>query len=507
MPQRQVVVDDTDPAIHYGPSGWFVADAETLNGIGNFGPIYNSSSHGTSTDNSTLSFAFNGTSISVMGTINVVTDANNVTDPTWDCFLDQIEIESPNPTFKFPENNWVLCEQPQIAAGSHVLTVQVHSKGQAFYLDNLLYTPTPDVTFPSAVLVYPNTDTSVNFGGGWSSLAFENSTQTTGAQVSLNFIGTSVSMYGFVPTELPHNATTASYTIDAPHNLVVTYGGDNTKTPLVVSSFYVTNFSATATSRSTSDSPSRTSSSSSSASPVSQKKSPTGAIIGGILGCVAVLAILAGVAFWCRKRRQRLAEQNRRTSANPYPYPLSMSEAAPSVLPPSTGPPYAYAAVPFADNAHPYVYPDAPSATTSSGGVRSQTGSNSEATNNNNYHGPYMHPAAPLPLTDTVTTSSRSRGTHSHSHNESHSTSIPSSHGQEPVPFPFSSPYPASLPPEIARKHRGEFASAVGTNTNINAPQQQERPVVVRHHQDSGVRLNSEPETRIVELPPDYTRE
>lgn len=58
---RRIVVDDTDPSIQYGPNGWYVADPTKLNGLGNFGPIFNGSSHATTTSGSALSFNFNGT--------------------------------------------------------------------------------------------------------------------------------------------------------------------------------------------------------------------------------------------------------------------------------------------------------------------------------------------------------------------------------------------------------------------------------------------------------------
>ncbi|KAF8181447.1 hypothetical protein K438DRAFT_1841151 [Mycena galopus ATCC 62051] len=55
---RSVVVDDTDPAITYSPEGWFVANPSVLT-QGNWGPIYNGTSHATSS-NATLCFSFNG---------------------------------------------------------------------------------------------------------------------------------------------------------------------------------------------------------------------------------------------------------------------------------------------------------------------------------------------------------------------------------------------------------------------------------------------------------------
>jgi hypothetical protein len=202
-PPRQRVIDDTDPDVQYGPNGWALADPSTLN-VGNFGPIFQGTSHA-ATSNTTLSYTFNGTlsssfrrgptslcigtAITVFGTIMVTTDANNVTDPSWDCFVDEIKISNPQPTFKFPENNWVLCEQPQISSGSHILTIQVQSKAHPFYFDYLVYTPHPGASFESAVLIYPNTDPSVSFGSGWSAFGSENGTNSNGAQVAVNFHG------------------------------------------------------------------------------------------------------------------------------------------------------------------------------------------------------------------------------------------------------------------------------------------------------------------------------
>ncbi|KAJ6580520.1 hypothetical protein DFH09DRAFT_1275671 [Mycena vulgaris] len=158
---RQVVVDDTDPAIQYGAQGWFVADPSRLQ-AGNFGPIYNGTSTTASTDSS-FSFAFNGTSILVQGSIIVSTDANNVTDPTWSCTVDGIEINNPNPTFPFPENNWALCEQDTMTLSPHNLTVQIKSKGQPFYFDSLIYTPPPDAFIQSAVLLYSDVDPALSY--------------------------------------------------------------------------------------------------------------------------------------------------------------------------------------------------------------------------------------------------------------------------------------------------------------------------------------------------------
>ncbi|KAJ7231995.1 hypothetical protein C8J57DRAFT_1480807 [Mycena rebaudengoi] len=523
---RKVAVDDTDPAIRYGANGWFVVDAASLN-VGNFGPIYNATSHGTSTSGSSFTFPFDGTSITVLGTIFIATDANNATDPTWDCFVDKVKIASPNPTFKFPENNWVLCDAPELLPGSHVLSVTVQSKGKTFFLDQLTYTPPSGAAIDSAVLIYPNTDPAVSYGSGWGPLAYENITQSKGAQVALNFFGTSVSLFGFIPTELPHDPASASYTIDggqpvtfpldglsskdsatsynhlffqtptlkpAFHNLVITHDGDQTKTPLVVASFYVTNGTISKTTATSPDSPA------SSAGSPRTTHSSTAAIVGGTIGCLALLVIIAGLAFWCRKRRRRVAELKEHTSPEPFPmshsgdaaYPVTAAGAPPpSVAAPGSGSPYGYSAVPA--TGYPYSYP----AAASSGVVNSGTQSHGDVSSGRNNNFPYAHTPLSLPSTDATS----AHGTHSRGPSSSNSQPVsqPSAeHGHDPVA--------AVGYPRIPSDHGSQGASRKVREAAANAAP--ERPVVLRHHQDSGVRLpppqpGQPPE--VVELPPGYT--
>ncbi|KAJ7121026.1 hypothetical protein C8R44DRAFT_671777 [Mycena epipterygia] len=529
---RRIVVDDTDPSIQYGPNGWYVADPTKLNALGNFGPIFNGSSHATTTSGSALSFNFNGTSISVLGTIAITTGANNVTDPTWACFIDEIPIENPQPTFQFPENNWLLCDQSKIAAGSHVLTIQVQSKGQPFYLDNILYTPLPGTIVDSAIVEYTNTDPSVSFGTGWQSLGGENVTQTAGAQVALNFHGTSVSLLGYIPNELSHTASAASYTIDggppidfvlnglatanaateynallfttnkltaATHNLVVTYAGDSTKTPLVVSTFYVTNASTPST---TTSSPNTSASYDLSNTPVSHTtNTPIGAIVGGIVGCLAILALLVGLFFWCRRRRRNNEEQVRRRSANPFT--TSVVDTVPASV---SGVQYSYAAVPGSP-AQPY--------------VDSSTGATGPTY-------PYMHPASPFPPTDTTSSrggshafvgSSSGGGSHAHNLSASYTDSVQDLAAWVPAVYP---PTPGSSSSDggtRSRKHEHELMASMALNAPMIAADapltpnrgNAQKPVVMMHHQDSGVRLPPAPsllsEPEIVDLPPGYSRD
>ncbi|KAF7376853.1 hypothetical protein MSAN_00102800 [Mycena sanguinolenta] len=355
-PLRRLIVDDTDLDIQYEPNGWFVADPSTLT-AGNYGPIYKESSHAT-TSNASLTFSFNGTEIEVRGTIKISKNSTtNVTDPTWDCFVDGEKISNPDPTFQLPQNNWLLCEQSTLAEGSHVLTVQVQSKGRPFYFDYLKYMPPPDASFETAVLCYPNTDPSLSFSSGWRSLVDgAKVTNEYGSQVTLSFQGTSVMSFGTIPNGVPQNKTWATYTIDggqpvnftlnglaspqstteyfaplfttpavpsANHSLVITYGGDDQHTPLTVQGFYVTNTSTVAES----SSPESSSTPSPSAPPASSstKHTSSGAVTGGVVGGIVFLALLAALAFfYSKRRRQRRLDF---TSANPYPMSMANNDA------------------------------------------------------------------------------------------------------------------------------------------------------------------------------------
>ncbi|KAJ7660428.1 hypothetical protein B0H17DRAFT_1145045 [Mycena rosella] len=158
-----VLVDDTDPAIQYGLEGWFVADVSKLNN-GTFGPVFNGTSHATVSSNSTLSYPFTGTSIIVYGTIDVSTDANNVTDPTWNCFLDGIQIPSQTLHSTFQRTTG-RCVSSPILPPPFDHSSQV--AGQPFYFDSLVYTPAPDAVLPSAVLVYNGGDPALKYSPGW----------------------------------------------------------------------------------------------------------------------------------------------------------------------------------------------------------------------------------------------------------------------------------------------------------------------------------------------------
>ncbi|KAF7313975.1 Peroxidase [Mycena chlorophos] len=349
---RKRLVDDADQSIRYGGTrAWSVVGSSTLT-AGNFGAVYGGSSHKT-TENATMSFSFNGTSMEVWGTLAVKSVAN-VTDPTWDCLIDGIKIPyGGNESFPFPENNYPLCTQDAIVPGPHTLEIRVYSAGTPFFLDYLTYLPLPEDTFDSAVLLYNGTDPAVSYTDGWDTFGGENATDVHGAQVRVDFHGTSASMYGFVPNERPHNATWATYKVDqakpvnftlnglssdetqynvlmfatpplenTQHSLVVTYGGDNQHTPLVLQNFYVTNVSEPFFNLSSSTS----ASSSATSKPSARSHTPVGAIAGGVVAGVLVLIAIASFLLWRRRRRKAMEVP----STLPRPFLMGMTESDPS---------------------------------------------------------------------------------------------------------------------------------------------------------------------------------
>ncbi|KAJ6481871.1 hypothetical protein C8R45DRAFT_1003328 [Mycena sanguinolenta] len=538
---RSIVIDDTDLSIQYGSTGWFLADPSKLNTLGNFGPLYNDTSHGTSVD-ATLNFPFNGTSISVLGTIAITTNANNVTDPTWDCYVDQVKIANPNPTFGSPENWWGLCDTSGLSSGFHILTINVQSNGQPFYLDQIIYTPLPTVEYDVAVVEYTNTDPAVSFGTGWQEWGVQNVTQTTGAQVALNFHGTQASLYGYVPKELPHNSTTGSYTIDggpaiaftlsgltaqsatvynnlffqtntltsASHNLVVTYAGDTTKTPLAVGSFYVTNTSAPSPSNSPTSSAPGNPAQSDSTSNMKTKSSPVGAIAGGIVGCLAVLAIAIGLVFWCRRRRSRQVDSIQHTAANPFG--MSATDTFPSSLPSAQ---YSYASVPATYGSSQYLQPE----TLGSPVPQPQQLQSTTMTTAYPYAPPISSSSASQLAADGRPSTSIPPST-SHAHTLSNSSANLSGTGSVHNAATGQYPTPASSVPSegggsvLSRKRERELATSAALATPSQMPLtpqrgERSRPTLVQQHQDSGIRLHSPPlpvsELGYIDLPPGYS--
>ncbi|KAJ3554356.1 hypothetical protein NP233_g12439 [Leucocoprinus birnbaumii] len=221
-PGRWVVVDDTDVQEGITYNGNWFRDVGSQDGVGNFGPPYLGTLHGITT-NGSLSFPFSGTAVDVFGTNNE-TNFNTDPDPTWECFIDDISI-SRYPPSQLVENNWKFCGTSGLPDGNHTLkvNVQVKSPSQTFWFDKIRYIPSPSLSLENRTILVDSSDPAVQYDAQWSALG-DNANMTTKSSsiATVNFVGVSVSWYAYIPTELPHNGTRASWSIDG--------GQDNTFT-------------------------------------------------------------------------------------------------------------------------------------------------------------------------------------------------------------------------------------------------------------------------------------
>ncbi|KAF9458806.1 hypothetical protein BDZ94DRAFT_1300969 [Collybia nuda] len=340
---RAVVIDDTDPNIKYEGEGWF-QDNVSQDDLGNFGPTYEHTLHGTKA-NSSLTYTFQGTSIEIWGTTDLAKISAGVFDPSWECFVDKISVGATK-SFEYAENNWNLCGQNNLPDGIHEIVINVNSAGQVFWVDRIVYAPSPSLSLNAAVILVENHDTGINLDSKWQALGDEAAmTQTMSSIATFIFTGTSVSWVGYIPTELPHNASFATYSVDGgppivftlrglppgfpnsiynqvfftarnlsagSHSLVVTHQGTSAQTPLTLNFLYV-NTTLTPTT-STVSSPSGLSSGSN-ISPTSHELPPsnrppdlttgttvlTRVLVGSVIGGV-LFVVLTVLLFWKYKR-------------------------------------------------------------------------------------------------------------------------------------------------------------------------------------------------------------
>lgn len=199
---RHVVVDDTDPRVQYSGS-WFL-DQGSQDGFGIYGPEYNHTLHGTNANNAGIAFSFNGmfnlyslraplneltagTSVRVYGSMNTVDQKA----PTWDCFVDKINIGSlPPQATSEHDNNFILCDLAQVADGQHTIVVNTTSAGPTFWFDSIIYAPSPSDSLDTVVLQIQNQDPSIVFGNGWINNGdITNLTNITGSALTFKFNG------------------------------------------------------------------------------------------------------------------------------------------------------------------------------------------------------------------------------------------------------------------------------------------------------------------------------
>ncbi|KAH6890045.1 hypothetical protein BKA70DRAFT_1409027 [Coprinopsis sp. MPI-PUGE-AT-0042] len=349
-PPRRVIVDDLDPLVQFDGGGWFsVNDAK--DGLGNFGPTYLSTQHGTNSS-AQLSFTFDGSVVKLFGTNNPRSDL----DPDWDCLVDGENIGKTDPSGAV-ENRWIFCEWEDGTPGEHTLT------GRTFWVDGVEYTPSLGASVPTgSIISVPILDHAIKLGAGWGPLGgTANVTTKQGASAEVEFVGTRLSWWGFIPPQFARAPTTASYSVDGgpatsfalkglaedqgtvynqkffetpllpsgPHRVFVVHGGNGQTTPLTLTNLLIEGGNSTSPlpgdpsifAPGSSSPPSE----SDGASTTGGSKPPIAAIVGGVLGGLAIITATMIVAFFIIRRHRT----NARSRANEYVVPFDSVVAHP----------------------------------------------------------------------------------------------------------------------------------------------------------------------------------
>ncbi|KAH9477969.1 hypothetical protein JR316_0010202 [Psilocybe cubensis] len=288
--------------------------------------------------------------------LNNITDDSGVTDPNWECFIDNISIGRSLGPSTLVGNYWTMCEHHQLVDGFHYLTLNATVvKGQTCWIDEIQYISSyMDIDSQNADIYVDNLDPAFEFSQGWGDFeGFVNTTNTNHASVSFPFTGVSVEWYAYVSSSpsIPANATysvdnedpvtflirgdpqankfnqllfrTRQYT-PGPHVLSVTYLGDSTTTPLTLDWLIVQNITNLLNNNGNSNLN----------EPESPAHSKVGPIVGGVLGGLVIIGVITAALFYTRRRKAKKQKQEEGTlldiDADAMIQPFRLSPSVPT---------------------------------------------------------------------------------------------------------------------------------------------------------------------------------
>lgn len=197
-----VIVDDTDPAIHYvGP--WSLAG-----NVAAESNEFNSTVHVANDNSSSLTYEFNGSRISVYCTLDspasrgipaATYSLDNFT-PTRSNGLNMSEILD-------VQSHLLLYQSPPLVAGAHTLNISLSnmtSSGPKFYLD-FFTVDVASATSPFNVIV-DDQNPAISYSGNWTDshsfngfLGTDSLADLGGANATFTFIGQAIDVYGVIP--------------------------------------------------------------------------------------------------------------------------------------------------------------------------------------------------------------------------------------------------------------------------------------------------------------------
>ncbi|KAF8808509.1 hypothetical protein BYT27DRAFT_7334196 [Phlegmacium glaucopus] len=534
---RWIIVDDADSRIQYNGLSWF-PDKGNQDSHGHYGPPFRSTLHGTQA-NASLSLTFHGTQVRVLDTLDIRNNSG-VLDPTWQCFIDNVRIDVDMSalvanTSEDPDNQQVFCSDNLLLDGPHIITVNATVQNRTFWFDSIHYVPSASVPLDQEAIYVNSLDPQLQYGRGqWDYLfgQIPDSTSVTGATLNFSFIGVSLGWYGLIPNgdyNITLPASRVTYSIDGqtpinfqtpstnpntdtlylqklfetaqlpagPHTLNLVYHGSNNSSPLSIQYLIIQNgtLPSTTTLPSTLTLPSTTSvfphatpsiTGSSVSGTSNQRKSstPVGAIVGGVVGGLA-LTVFIVFGFLLLRRRKRATEAIV-ISSTPHPFNHTPLHPSNTTLNPSFSGGISHSqspqithmgnAVTYGTKRH--IYGSIPSLNASPDAIA---------------HSTNLRPVPPLQQSSLATI------------NPLLST----------LPLVASRPSPLSLPTGSETNREAEGPAGLGPQPQCDGPPDMvsmqnngtRSPPNVRLHEDSGIRMPpSTPTTGVlIDVPPLYT--
>ncbi|KIM22509.1 hypothetical protein M408DRAFT_28640 [Serendipita vermifera MAFF 305830] len=324
-----IVVDDADPGIQYTGSWTALTAALYLTNPEHMKTIHESHQQG-----DTITYTFTGTQITVYCSLSSP-HRKGIPSSTY-----QIDSGTPvrfNSTGEVPNvvlwtsnvSHIPFYTSPSLPEGQHTIkiTVEPGTGTPSFYFDFFAITTSNWQAGPNVIV--DDADTSlIDYGPGWTQEGiwreFGGSVRRTLADTNgtgvFKFQGTSLSVYASLNGYYGGTPYIAAFALDDRPRIFHTEGlADNvehrlTMTAIVVPgvpAWFFDYFVFTPSSASiTSVIPDSGSSTTNAAVGVNTSTPPTGAIVGGVVGGIAVLALVLFALFW-RRRRQQLEPRHR----------------------------------------------------------------------------------------------------------------------------------------------------------------------------------------------------
>ncbi|KAF9473909.1 hypothetical protein BDN70DRAFT_885408 [Pholiota conissans] len=269
-----VVVDDTDSHIQY-VGNWL--PISNYGDIGNLGKPMQNTLHNALSSNARLSYNFTGYGVEIYG---IDQRSTTSTSPSFSCFVDHQLY----PVVVLPSSSIALCKVAGLSNDSHILEAVVPLPLQRpFLFDFIKYFPSIEVTLEDHAIVLIEFADQQVLGdayrgdmGSWEEVTINGSpiaraTRDPNNTFELDFNGTSLTWFGLYDEQYPSAPTMGAYSVDGQepvsfplkgvssgillnqtifqisslsptvHKLMVTYGGDNSTTPLSLSSLMINN--------------------------------------------------------------------------------------------------------------------------------------------------------------------------------------------------------------------------------------------------------------------------